>query len=771
MKLRPCPITIALVASLVATAVPAAAQPAADAEWVAGYHHAGVQGTVWAMLSRPGEVIAGGSILAVGDVPVRNVARLVTTDGVVTGWSALGDGFDGSVRALAEHDGQVVAAGFFRHSGETRLERVARWDGAAWQPLGEGLPGAGVGCLASFDGDLYAGAYRWDGDTWSNALQTDGQVRTLTVRDGLLYVGGDFTTARGDSVGNVFAWDGAQVIPLGEGLPDAVTDGVAPADGVVFATESGNVERWDGQAWTNVARNAVVHSLAAHGSGLIVSRWFRLGGSYWLPATSALVAGAWSNIGGFASEAMVEHEGRLLAQVAEGTTDGVVSPGLVAWDGARLQPPFAPNTGFDTGFDALLPVGGGVVVGGGFRIAQGQAFDGIGVASGSAWTPLGRVSDLAMGPGGSFTDLATANGVFYGICDYWEVDITVSVLGRLVWAGDRWQWQRMDQVMWNGRLEAIDQDLFVIDGNQVTRWYPDNGVSAPLPGLDLEGFIYGSCVHLGDLVISGDFTTNAGAPCGQVLRHAGGAWLDLGAPAGSAVVDQVVSLEGNGLVASYRTSFGAWPRVAVFDGAQWTDLGSNFDGAISRMVVHRGRLFVGGTFERAGDSPAAGIAMWTGSRWMPVGSGVAGGTWPRVSDMASTPEGLWVCGDFTMAGGRLCVGLGRWVGDPDQLADVSAAPPVLPNAVRLLQPAQPNPFNPRTALSLVMPAAGGASLRIFDARGALVRHLLDDDLDAGEHRLEWDGCDDAGRALPSGVYFARLRTGGAAESVKLMLVR
>lgn len=771
MKPRSWPITIALVASLVAIAAPAAAQPAADADWVAGYHHAGVQGTVWAMLSRPGEVYVGGSILAVGDVAVHNVARLVTTGGVVTSWSGLGDGFDGGVKALAVHDGHVVAGGLFHRSGATRLEHVARWDGAAWRPFGEGLPGVGVSCLASFGGDLFAGAYRWDGSAWSNVLQTNGEVRTLVVRDGLLYVGGSFTTARGDSVGHVFAWDGAQVLPLGDGLPDAVTDCVAPADGVVYATEAGNVERWDGQAWSNVAANAFVQSLSARGSGLVVSRWFRVSGSYWLPATSTLDTGAWSNIGGFVSEAMVEHEGRLLIQVSGGATGGVVSPGLVTWDGAQLQPPFAPNTGFDTGFGALLPVGGGIIAGGDFQIAQGQVFDGIGVASGSAWTPLGRVSDLAMGPAGSFTDLATANGVFYGICEYWEVDITVSVLGRLAWAEDHWQWQRMDQAMWSGRLEAIDQDLFVIDGNEVIRWYPYNGVHTPLPGLDLDGFIYGSCTHLGGLVISGDFTANAGAPCGQVLRHVDGAWQDLGAPPGSAIVDQVASLDGDGLSACYRTSYGARQRVALYDGSQWTDLGSDFDGAISRMVLHRGRLFVGGNFERAGDSPAAGIAMWTGTRWMPVGSGLSGGSWPGVRDMASTPEGLWVCGDFTMAGGRLCVGLGRWVGDPELLANVSAAPQVVPAAARLLQPAQPNPFNPRTALTLVMPAAGGADLCVFDARGALVRRLLDDDLGAGEHRLEWDGCDEAGRALPSGVYIARLRAGGASESAKLTLVR
>lgn len=774
MTARPFPIAFAIVATLIAISSPVVAESPADADWVAGYQHAGVQGTVLAMLSRPGEVYVGGSILAVADVAVRNVARLVTTDGVVTSWSALGDGFDNNVMALAEYDGQVVAGGSFRHSGATTLEHIARWDGTAWQPLGEGMPGVGVNSLAGFDGDLYAGAYRWDGNTWSNVLQTNGEVRTLAVRDGLLYVGGNFTMARGDSVAHVFAWDGAQIIPLGDGLPYTVTDGVALADGVAFATTDptgfGNVARWDGQAWTNVATNGVVHSLAASGSGLVVSKWFRVSGSFWLPATSMLDAGVWSNIGGFVSEAMVEHEGRLLAQVAEGTTGGVVSPGLVAWDGAQLQPPFAHTTGFDIGYDALLPIGGGVIVGGDYKIAQGQAFDGIGIGSASTWTPMGRVSDLMSG--GSFTDLATANGVIYGIFQYWEYDIMVHVLGRLTWESDHWEWQHVDGNFWTGSLEAIDQDLFVIDRDEVVRWYPYNGVHTPLPGLDLNSSIHGSCVHMGDLVICGDFTTNAGAPCGQVLRRAGEAWQDLGAPPGSVGVEQVASLESGGLAASYRRNVNGSTRVAVFDGSQWTELGSDFDGGmITRLVMHRGRLFAGGTFERAGDVAAASIAMWTGSRWMPVGSGLEGGYGPRVRDMASTPEGLWVCGDFTMAGGRVCVGLGRWVGDPDLLADVSATPPVMPTAVRLLQPAQPNPFNPRTALTLVLPAAGSASLHIFDTRGALVRRLLDDDLGAGEHRMEWDGFDDAGQALPSGVYFARLRTGGASESVKLMLVR
>ncbi len=780
-RTRLCPPLVGVVAAVLSClglvapvlAAPVLASLPGDSDWVSSYHHAGVQGTVSAILSRPGEVIVGGSLTGVGAVPASNVARLATTAGVVTSWSALGAGLDNRVLALAEHEGQVVAGGYFNSTGSVMLNRVARWTGTAWEPFGGGLPGVAVASLASYDGDLYAGAYRWDGNTWTNVLQVNGAVNTLVVRDGLLYVGGNFTTARGDSVAHVFAWDGTQVIRLGGGLPDPVTDGAAWSDGIAFATagpnDLGNVERWDGAAWVNLARSVSVQSMAAYGSRLVVSAWYGMGGPFhFVPWTGAFADGAWSACGSFVSGAMAVHEGRLLIQAPEGATDGVVSPGLVAWDGAQLQPPFAPADGFDTGFSALLPVGRDVLVGGDYRIANGQPFAGIGIASDSAWAPLGSVDDLASR--GAFVDLAAANGVFYGICEYPDYDITARVLGRLAWATDHWQWQPLYVDSWLGGLESIGQDLYVVDAQSVVRVYPYNGVRMPVPGLDLDRFIHGSCVHMGDLVLCGDFAENAGVPCGQVLRRVGEAWQDLGSPFGSTCVEQVASLEGGGLVASYRSSWGAPWRVALFDGAQWTDLGGDFDGDVRRLVLHRGRLFAAGGFHRAGAVPAAGIAMWTGSRWMPVGSGLAGG-YATVADMASTPAGLWICGDFATAGGRPCVGLGRWTGDPDQLAGVSAAPPVPQSTGRLLRSAQPNPFNPRTELTLDLPVAGAAGVRIYDARGALVRRLLDADLAAGEHRVSWDGRDDAGRALPSGVYFARLRTAGGSEAVKLTLAR
>jgi hypothetical protein len=52
-----------------------------------------------------------------------------------------------------------------------------------------------------------------------------------------------------------------------------------------------------------------------------------------------------------------------------------------------------------------------------------------------------------------------------------------------------------------------------------------------------------------------------------------------------------------------------------------------------------------------------------------------------------------------------------------------------------------------------------------------VRRLLAADLPAGPHRVAWDGCDEAGRAVASGVYLARLAAGDQVRERKLTLVR
>ncbi len=94
----------------------------------------------------------------------------------------------------------------------------------------------------------------------------------------------------------------------------------------------------------------------------------------------------------------------------------------------------------------------------------------------------------------------------------------------------------------------------------------------------------------------------------------------------------------------------------------------------------------------------------------------------------------------------------------------------LPAALSLL-PAHPNPFNPWTKLSFDLPAAGRVQLEIFDVSGRRVTTLIDESREAGRHEIAWNGLDDSGRAVASGVYLSRLGTAVGVRSERLVLLR
>ena len=100
----------------------------------------------------------------------------------------------------------------------------------------------------------------------------------------------------------------------------------------------------------------------------------------------------------------------------------------------------------------------------------------------------------------------------------------------------------------------------------------------------------------------------------------------------------------------------------------------------------------------------------------------------------------------------------------------------LPRAFALAQN-YPNPFNPVTAISFSVPEEAAnvvISLRVFDIRGALVRTLVDQAVQPGEHTVFWDGTADNGGALPSGVYIYRLAAGPGAGKIftrKMVLLK
>jgi hypothetical protein len=69
---------------------------------------------------------------------------------------------------------------------------------------------------------------------------------------------------------------------------------------------------------------------------------------------------------------------------------------------------------------------------------------------------------------------------------------------------------------------------------------------------------------------------------------------------------------------------------------------------------------------------------------------------------------------------------------------------------------KPNPFSARTLIGFQLPASGRVGLQILGADGRLIRTLLNQNRSVGNHEVTWDGLDNAGRRMPSGVYFYEL---------------
>ena len=102
------------------------------------------------------------------------------------------------------------------------------------------------------------------------------------------------------------------------------------------------------------------------------------------------------------------------------------------------------------------------------------------------------------------------------------------------------------------------------------------------------------------------------------------------------------------------------------------------------------------------------------------------------------------------------------VGEPDDALVASRA---------LLLPNHPNPFNPVTRVAFELAEATDVTVTVHDAAGRLVRTLVTGRRGAGAHHVSWDGRDDDGRRLASGVYFCRLSSTAGEDVRKMALLK
>jgi hypothetical protein len=222
-------------------------------------------------------VIAGGNFDHLGSAPLDYVG--MWGDGV---WRSMGAGVGGGARAIGVFDpdgpgpltSQPIIGGYFVFSGSTTVNRIARFDGTQWRPLGAGVSGPGsfpseVRALALWNTSVYAGGIfgtagsvpaegiaRWDGADWSALPASLGAFPdTLASLGGSLYAGGVFRPPGGPptAVAGILRWNGSAWETVGQNYPDddvyAITEYRGQLIAAGFLRNSNYILRFDGTSW------------------------------------------------------------------------------------------------------------------------------------------------------------------------------------------------------------------------------------------------------------------------------------------------------------------------------------------------------------------------------------------------------------------------------------------------------------------------------------------------------------------------------------------
>jgi tetratricopeptide (TPR) repeat protein len=114
--------------------------------------------------------------------------------------------------------------------------------------------------------------------------------------------------------------------------------------------------------------------------------------------------------------------------------------------------------------------------------------------------------------------------------------------------------------------------------------------------------------------------------------------------------------------------------------------------------------------------------------------------------------------------------LGEWKPDAPQKPAPTESPDAIPVAFSLLQN-YPNPFNPETEIQYSLPDAGKVSIKIYDIQGREVQTLVETSQPAGVHTIKWNGQDQNGLNVASGMYFYRILYNGKILNKKMMIIR
>jgi len=244
----------------------------------------GTNDVIYSILDdRKGNLYAAGEFTSITGVYAHRIARREGSQ-----WKPLGRGVRSSEGACSIHEmaldstGNLYVMGVFDSAGSVAAKNIARWDGIAWYPLGEGIDRGEIdyslfnALAADRTGKIYAGgAFSkaggitvsniacWDGSVWSNlGGGTDAEVMALAIdKNGNCFAGGRFDSAGGIPASMIAQWNGSVwSVPGGRissrfGSIQSLTfddKGMLYAGGEfdsICGVPAGNIAQWNGTTW------------------------------------------------------------------------------------------------------------------------------------------------------------------------------------------------------------------------------------------------------------------------------------------------------------------------------------------------------------------------------------------------------------------------------------------------------------------------------------------------------------------------------------------
>jgi len=584
-------------------------------------------------------------------------------------WHAMGTMPSGSVEALTVWNGELVAA---IGAG------VRRWDGSAWQQLGQNFTGGSgdVWALTVYNGELIAtgnfteyvglpvkNLARWTGSTWlpfaGGLAGTNATGRSMVVHNGQLIVGGNFSQAGTVPAGAIAAWDGTSWSDLAGGV-SPLTNAIyalASHNGDLFAggqfTSAGGipcnkVARWDGTAWSAIGSNPTINStvlaMASFNGDVVIGGSFAMIGAQPIARVARFDGASWTQVGptlststgGEVVNTITVHQGALhVGGFFTGQSGGPAASCVARFDKTWWQ---ALTNGFDGQVRTAAPMDGALIVCGNFFAIDQVPIRGPARWTGGAWAP---VSDVQLN-GAIHAMLVEDDALIVG---GWFTNV-----GERVARWEAGQWQPFGTglpdtvnalVRFNGDLIAAGQPV-PVGPTSVWRW---DGASWSTLGASFNGPINALAVYEGELYAAGSFTS----PAGRIARWTGAAWAGLGSGLNDVVFalrvfDDELVVGGAFTVAGGGTA----RRIARWSGSVWQPFAQDFTFPSNALVhglgTHKGHLIATGNFT----APTPGyVAHWTGSSWAPLGAGLFGSS-------ALSPSGYCVAefNDEIIVGGR-----------------------------------------------------------------------------------------------------------------------